>query len=146
MEEKEVYCIMVEPNMIEAVWDKCVPFLSNPDIGDVEFSSVEQTKESCSKGTDQLWMLMTGDELVGCFNTNFGPVSPGISLVNIYNLSGMDIKSWIDILDHKISKFAKDNGCAFYMYIGRRGFSKLVPGLKEVGSAYIKDLRGFENE
>lgn len=136
----EAYCIRVEPFMINDLWDKCLPFLENPDIGDIEYSSTEQIKEDCFSGDTQLWILMKGDELVGCFLTNIGVASDTVNIVNIFNLSGTSIESWIKELDRKIVEFCQENSCKYYSYVGRPGFKRYVPELISPGVFYLREV------
>ena len=136
----EAYCIRVEPFMIEGLWEKCLPFLENPEIGEIEFSSLEELKRNCLDSTAQLWILMEGDKLTGCFLTNVGVVSDEVKIVNIFNLSGAGIKFWIKELDDKMVAFCQEYGCQYYSYIGRQGFAKLVPQLKSTGVHYLREV------
>lgn len=137
---ENAYCIRVDPFMIDGIWDRCLPFLQNPDIGDIEFLSSEESKKSCIDGEAQLWILMQEDELVGCFLTNIGVVSEGTNIVNIFNLSGTGIESWIKELDRKIVEFCKENNCKYYSYVGRPGFKRYVPELNSPGVFYLREI------
>lgn len=138
--KEEVYCIRVEPFMVSELWSKCLPFLENPEIGSLEYSSIEELKKCCLDETYQLWILMERDKLSGCFLTNIGVISDNINIVNIFNLSGSGIRFWIKELDQKISEFCKENNCKFYSYIGRDGFSRFVPELNKVGTYYLREV------
>lgn len=138
--DNKAYCIKVEPFMVIEMWDKCLPFLENPEIGQIEYTSPEELKRNCLDETYQLWILMEGDKLTGCFLTNIGVVSDEINIVNIFNLSGSGVRVWIKELDEKIVKFCQENGCKFYSYIGREGFAKLVPELKQTGVHYLREV------
>lgn len=140
-ENKEVYCIRVEPFLLDSLWEKCLPFLENPEIGEIEYTPLDEVYELCKTEDYQLWILMNGDELTGCFMTNIFQVTAGTNVLNIFYLSGHGVKVWIDELDKKVSEFAIENGCSFYSCIARKGFSKLVSGLEEAGVQYVKDLR-----
>lgn len=145
MTEKTPYCIMIEPFMVDELWPKCVPFFEDPEIGDIEFSSIEECYENCRRGIYQLWILMEDDELTGCFMTNIGMASDTVKVVNIFYLSGDGVKTWIAELDKKICEFCVQNDCSFYMCSARKGFSRLVPQLKESGVLYVRDARTGEN-
>lgn len=134
------YCIRVEPFMVPSMWSKCLPFLENPDIGDIEYSSLDEVKKDCLEGTTQLWILMKEDDLVGCFLTNVGVASDSVNIVNIFNLSGKDIEVWIKELDDRIVQFCKENNCKYYSYVGRPGFKKYVPELKSPGVFYLREV------
>jgi hypothetical protein len=138
--EKESYCIRVEIFMIEDLWEKCIPFLANPEIGEIEYSSMEELKRDCLENITQLWILMKGDELVGCFLTNVGVASDTVNVVNIFNLSGTDIESWIKELDTKMVEFCQQNSCKYYSYVGRPGFKKFVPELTSPGIFYLREV------
>lgn len=136
----DIYCIMVEPFLVKDLWDKCLPFLENPEIGEIEFGNIDDLKQECIEGYAQLWILMRGDDLCGCFCTNFGEVDSGTNVVNIFRLSGEGAKVWIKELDKKISEFAIANNCKFYLCTARKGFARYVPELKEAGTLFVKDL------
>lgn len=137
---EEAYCIRVEPFMIESLWSRCLPFLENPEIGDIEYCSMQEIKHDCLNQSSQLWILMKGDELVGCFLTNIGVASDSVNIVNIFNLSGTSIESWIGELDRKIVEFCQQNNCKFYSYVGRPGFKKFVPQLTSPGVFYLREV------
>ncbi len=135
------YCIKVDPFMIDKIWSKCKPFLENPEIGDVEYTSTEEMKELCKSEEYQLWILMEDEKLTGCFLTNIGEVASGVKMVNLFCLSGGGLKVWIDELDEKVTKFARQNGCIGYSCVARTGFSKFVPELKKLGDFFFRDAR-----
>lgn len=136
----ESYCIRVEDFLIDDVWERCIPFLENPEIGEIEFTSLDSVKAEVIEGNYQLWILMQDDALSGCFLTNISEVANGIKIVNIFYLSGQGVKIWIQELDDKIVEFCKENGCKFYSCTARRGFSKLVPKLEEAGTLYVRKI------
>ena len=136
----EIHCIMVEPFMVDAMWEKCLPFIENPELGDIEYMSPGELKQECLAGYAQLWILMLGDDLVGCFCTNFGEASSTVKVCNIFNLAGSGAKLWSKALDEKIAGFAQSHGCSAYMCVTRKGFARLVPELKEAGALFVRKL------
>lgn len=141
-QQKTPYCIRVEPFMVNDMWPKCLHFLENPDIGDIEFTSLDDLKEECKELKAQLWILMEDDELKGCFLTNIGYLSDKVKVVNIFHLCGDGVKVWVDHMDKTMVDYAKENGCKFYLTTARRGFSRLVPALKESGVLYAREING----
>lgn len=139
-ESQEIDCLRVEPYLVDGIWEKCSKFLENPDIGDIEFNTPEELKEECIKGYAQLWMIAKGEEVIGAFCTNFGEAASNVNVCNIYYLSGEGAKVWSKIIDKKVSDFAKENGCSYYMCVARKGFARLVPQLKEAGTLFVRDL------
>lgn len=127
--------------MVDDMWPKCLPFLENPEIGDTEYDSLNDIKDFCKQEYYQLWILMENDNLSGCFLTNIGEASKNTKVVNIFYLCGEGVKIWISELDKKIVEFAKENGCRFYSCAARRGFSRLVPELKETGTLYVREIK-----
>lgn len=128
--------------MIDELWPKCLPFLENPDIGDIEFVSLEDLKQECKELKAQLWILMEDDELKGCFLTNIGYLSDKVKVVNIFHLCGDGVKVWVDHMDRTMIDYARQNGCSYYLTTARKGFSRLVPALKESGVLYAREING----
>jgi hypothetical protein len=139
-ESQEIDCLRVEPYLVDGMWGKCSKFLENPDIGDIEFSTTEELKEECKNGHAQLWAIAKGEEVIGAFCTNFGEATSSVNVCNIYYLSGEGAKVWSKIIDKKVSDFAKENNCSYYMCVARKGFARLVPQLKEAGTLFVRDL------
>ena len=143
--EKTPYCIIVQPFMIDEMWDKCLPFLENPDIDELEFDDLDELREQCKRTESQLWIIMLDDDLKGCFITTLGEHSSGIKVINMSYFSGEGIRLWADTVDKAMIEFGIKNNCRYYSFIGRRGFSKMVPALKESGVLYLRDINVKED-
>jgi len=140
MEEKSPDCIMIPLDMIDIVWDKCAPFLQKAFISPIAVYDLGDIYTNCLKGNWQLWMLLIDEQLVGCFITVL-MIESRAKILNILNLGAEGMKYWKDSIQHKITAFAKKHDCISIQAVARKGFSRIVPEIVEIGTIYALDLR-----
>ena len=104
----------------------------------VQFHGVDDYLDGLLDGTVQLWAACEQDNIVGVAVTSIDCGSQS-KICSILSLGGTDLH-WISGMDAVIEQFANDNNCDALQYVGRRGFSKLIPTWKEDGIVFIKQL------
>jgi hypothetical protein len=135
--------IALQQQEIEANWPTCREILKDSFRQKLHIHAVDDYLPLLLTSECQLWVASDDNEIVGAVVTSIDEGS-NARVCNILSLAGKDLDSWLQLLDETLTAFAKVNDCAALEYVGRSGFSKLLPSYVEDGRVFIK-LIGEKN-
>jgi hypothetical protein len=131
----------VPPVALHSVWEK-VEGLLEPAI--VANGAGEETVEEVLAGLlqnlSQLWIKVDGERIAFAVVTRLLRKPAGLACVILY-AGGTEVKRWMLEAEEAIREFAIANGCMALELHGRRGWEKLIAGIRPSVYVYRKELR-----
>lgn len=127
----------INPQYLEDYWPRCREMLANAFRQKVHIHNVDDYYDLIKEGSLQLWAAIENENLIGAIVTSLDEGSEA-KICSIMSLGGDRLEDWIYDADKALDKFAEDNQCFALEYVGRRGFSILVPEYQEDGVVYVK--------
>lgn len=97
--------------------------------------SVAQTLQNYVVGKDLLVLVKKETKLLGTIHLTVTQQDVGRVLTSVL-LGGVQFREWARELRDFYYKLATDNQCDEFYYMGRAGFAKLFPELKEAARIY----------
>ena len=88
------------------------------------------------EGTDQLWAVLDGKEVIGAFLTSFyiDDDSNEVRYLAAYALGGDRLPDWAGLLGETMAEYAKHNKCKSVRFCGRPGWGRLLPSYQITGA------------
>lgn len=97
--------------------------------------SVTKTLQNADPIKDIFVLVLNEIKLRGAIHLTITHQDVGKVLTSVL-LGGVELRSWASDLSKFYHKLAQDNECDEFYYMGRAGFHRLFPELKEVARVY----------
>lgn len=97
--------------------------------------SVIKTLQNAVAGKDLFVLALNETKLLGAIHLTITQQDVGKVLTSVL-LGGVDFRSWADELSKFYYNLAHQHRCDEFYYMGRAGFNRLFPELKEVARVY----------
>lgn len=95
--------------------------------------TIENVVDSLVTGSATLWAVIDADKIKGAFLTSIVDDENDETAVDVYALGGEDLPKWGKQLSDTMAAFAKHNGAARVIFVGRKGLERLYSGVRIVG-------------
>ena len=130
----DVYCVPPDraAEYLDAVKGLVKPALEN------SLTDFEMVARAVSNGEMLLWLTWDGTRIYSATVTQLS-VSNGKRFCTIVACGGFEMSRWIHLVD-KIEQFARDEGCASIVIIGRLGWQKFMKKYKAKRVTLEKEL------
>lgn len=92
-----------------------------------------------ARADQQLWIVLVDGETKGCVVSRV-LVHPRLKELFCPVVGGDGLEDWGAAMFAKLEEFARAHGCARIEGVGRRGWARVLPGMKEVASLMRKVL------
>ena len=125
--------------MVDTVWpfvarmlDRAIP--KEP----LAFFTIEDVREDLERTDTVLWVAAHNDKIIAAFVTSLVVYKSVRSIKNVrsikaYLMAGDDLHAWAAPFFETMKRHAKKNGCTVLEGCGRRGWTKIYPGLIDTG-------------
>jgi hypothetical protein len=128
--------------MVPQMWHYALPYIKRAlDHASGEVSP-EDLQRGCESRDMQLWLVASGNRVVGAVTTEI-VVYPRRKHCRVITLAGSGFADWIELCDNVLAQFAKAQGCDALEAHVRKGF---VPKLADLAwrhkhSTVVKELQ-----
>lgn len=117
---------------IPLVWAKVAPMLDAALPKKPLLCTLADLREMLDRGEHNLWVGVRGKEIIAAFVTH-AVVYPRARSIKAWLMAGSDMREWAQPFFEKMTRHAKRNGCTILEGCGRRGWTKIYPGLVDMG-------------
>lgn len=100
------------------------------------FCTIDDLHGMIAAGECNLWVAGRGKEIIGAFVTH-AVVYPRGRSIKAWLMAGKDMDEWAQPFFEKMKRHAKRNGCVFLEGCGRKGWTKIYPGLIDMGPSML---------
>lgn len=127
----KIFCI--PPSMVGEAWPAAGEWLLR-GLAERNAMGVLETIDRCRDGTFQLWLIgdVQGAEALGACVSEIITMDDG-RFVAIYALAGKRAGEWANMLADELVRFAAAEGCKGIRFAGRKGWARVLKGVREVG-------------
>lgn len=133
----EVLC--VDPKQVEKIWPHAKAFIVSAFEGRDTDATFEGTEADVLCGLSLLWIAWIDDKVRAAVTTSL-IMTPRHKVCVLTAGGGNDLGRWLRFLT-KIEAYARDEGCDRVRVVGRKGWSKMLPGYHEPWVTLDKRLR-----
>lgn len=133
--------VMVRPHEAESLPKEALEFLNS--LNGIAISCEFTTEDIIRKTKEEkgyLFLIKIRGEIFGIFYFIFK--SPENIYLDIQVLAGKKMPLWKDSFMAFVKNLMRNAGCEEVWITGRKGFEKVFPELKPVGTIYVGRLRG----
>lgn len=104
----------------------------------VRFYTIDGVRRAVEKGdtANILWVAIRDEKIIAAFVTSL-VVHECVRSIKAWLIGGADMREWAQPFFETMTRHAKKNDCAVLEGVGRRGWSKIYPGLIDTGSALL---------
>jgi hypothetical protein len=133
---------LIEKHELPLIFNLVVAFLDagiDKSYGELNIKDIEVALHN---DTMALLCILKGNIIIGAFVIQINEYSNNKKLV-VVTASGIDLKSWVDLVDEKLIEIAKECKCSELKIVGRDGWSKLLRsrGWDKVYSVLTKKVK-----
>jgi hypothetical protein len=129
--------LSIPPHLQDEMWPHVAPWLTK-GLAAAHTSTLDEIRRDLANGTDHLWAVFENDTLVAAFVTAIY-VDQG-SYLGVYALGGRGLRHWAREIDQTMQAEAKRCGVDRVRFAGRRGWSRVLPGLVLRGALQGHDI------
>ena len=133
----EIRVLPIPANLVDVMWPHVCPWLTK-GLAAAQTSTLDGILRDVNNGTDHLWCIFENEGLVGAFVTAVY-VDQG-KYLGIYGLGGRGLRNWAREIDLAMQTEARRCGVDRYRFAGRRGWSRVLPGLAHRGAVNGHDI------
>lgn len=123
---------------IEANWHLIEPFLIRVRQKWNPGWEVADVKSALLKKEAQCWFVADGEKVSGVWITRLGRCGDTPTGL-VWIACGEPLATGLELFEHTEQWF-REKGCKFVEIVGRRGWSKVLPGYTERGVVLVKEL------
>lgn len=135
----EVSILGIPSREAAGVWPLVVGYVEPViELAGGAYSTADTLAEIQTTDT-QLWVAMVDGELKGCVISRIVK-HPQLSELFCLVVGGEHVEDWGEPMFARLEEFARAKGCARIEGVGRRGWARVLPGMKEVASLMRKVL------
>lgn len=127
----EIKVLCIPPHLHDAMWPHVCPWLTK-GLAAARTSTLEGIQRDLANGTDYLWCIFENESLAGAFVTAVY-VDQG-KYLGVYGLGGRGLRRWAHEIDRAMQGEARRCGVDVIRFAGRRGWSRVLPGLAHRGT------------
>lgn len=122
------------PDMLAAMWPLAQPWILKGLTAATD-TSLGGVISGLRSGSDQLWVVIAHDGVIGAFLTSFYEAEDDASaqFLGVYGLGGDRITEWIAELGTTMKQFAAHRGGCKVKFCGRPAYQRLLPGYAVAG-------------
>lgn len=131
--------VLLTNQAIDKLPTKALEFLSKAVEKTNSNFSVDAAIQQFYQGLGYIYTAYYNDRIIGCFFINFSLVSGG-KILSIILMGGENTQLWFEDIEDFFSNLAKQCECFKLTLMGRRGWGKIYPSLKEEAVLYSKNL------
>lgn len=124
--EQEHKISTVDAALVPYVWPRVEPILSRALVHSNDRIDRKSQFDSLINGTDHLWVITKGDEIVATVILQIATYPTGIKMLLCLFCAGKDFALWGDDLHEKLVSFAAENNCTGMELTGRKGWTRLL--------------------
>lgn len=116
------------PDLLAAMWPLAQPWILKGLTAATD-TSLSGVISGLRSGTDQLWVVIADDGVIGAFLTSFyeGEDDASAQFLGVYGLGGDRITEWIGALGTTMKEFAAHRGGCKVKFCGRPAYQRLLP-------------------
>lgn len=122
--------------MLNRIWPLVAPMLDKALPKQPLLCTIEDLHENLAREESTLWVAARGKEIIAAFVT-YMVVYPRARSIKAWLMAGSDMREWAQPFFDTMMKHAKKNGCTILEGCGRRGWSKIYPGLRDMGPVML---------
>lgn len=126
----------VFPSMLPAIWPHVAGMLDKSLPKQPLLCTIDDVRDMLDRGECNLWVAGRGKKIIAAFVTHL-VVYPRARAIKAWLMSGEDMRDWAQPFFEKMTKHAKKNGCTVFEGCGRKGWTKIYPGLTDMGPAML---------
>lgn len=115
-------------------WAKCAPHLAKA-IAKQTAMTLDSVQQDVKRGKFHLWLIPGRAALVTEVQQ-----FPAERICMIVLCGGEGMEEWVQIVDAKLTSYARALGCVALMVVGREGWSRAVPAYKATDTVMRKAI------
>jgi chorismate mutase len=123
---------IVPDDWLAPVWQAVAPFFSGFFEGGFDIS-LDRISAHTKRTGATLWVITVDGQLSAVFFARVGEAENGCHHVNVFDIGGHNVESWLTSFVETMISFAQHNGCTAVRFIGARDWRKLLPGCQVAG-------------
>ena len=119
-----VRAVLVEPKDLFAVWERVAEFLGPACDFSQGRENLGTLRNSLLTGTDYLFVVLDGRDLIGAVTYNVTDFKTGLRLLDVPMAGGVAMDTQIDVVMEMIENLRRNLMCDRVTVTGRRGWVK----------------------
>lgn len=132
--------VIIKPENLGPLWPKLLPLVKKMCGKSLGTWTPEKVKEEAKGGFIQLWLAYEPEKPGEPFFAVVGTVihQTGDALEILF-AGGDDMPAWLDQLE-EIKAFGRLNGCKYLRFVGRKGWSRVLPDARVIRHLYEMEI------
>ncbi len=122
--DEVVRAVLVEPKDLFAVWERVAEFLGPACDFSQGRENLGTLRNSLLTGTDYLFVVLDGRDLIGAVTYNVTDFKTGLRLLDVPMAGGVAMDTQIDVVMEMIENLRRNLMCDRVTVTGRRGWVK----------------------